>query len=430
MTSKDIIKVIIADSQSAVLPNLWQRSLVVPVNSGKIITLAGVRRSGKTYHLFQIMKDLLAQGIGPHKLLYINFQDERIQLDGSELDVILQAYRELHPDIDFAECYFFFDEVQEIRGWEKFVDRLYSSLSKNVFITGSNSKMLSREIATSLRGRTVTYEVYPLSFAEFVGVVRPGTLSHSSKDRAFLLSLFEKFMTNGGFPELVGREQGLLDNILQEYFNVMLFRDLIERFGVTQTAALKYFCKRLVGSSAGEFSVNKIYNELKSQGYSIGRETLYDFRDNVEAIYLNRFVPKYSYSVVKSEGSVKKTYIIDQGMGASLDFKLAGDKGRLLENTVALELLKQGKVIAYWQDEVECDFVVIEKNQVTLAMQVSLDIGDPKTRTREMKGIVACCKALGLGEGYIVTLNTWDELEIDGIHVHVVPVWSYFQTKV
>lgn len=429
MTSKDTLKLIIADSQSAVLPHLWQRSLVVPVNSGKIITLAGVRRSGKTYHLFQIMKDLLESGTDPNKLLYVNFQDERIQLDGSELDVILQAYRELHPDINLSECYFFFDEVQEISGWEKFVDRLYSSISKNVFITGSNSKMLSLEIATSLRGRTVTYEVYPLSFSEFVGVVRPGTLSHSSKDKAVLLSLFEKFMTSGGFPELVGREQGLSDNILQEYFNVMLFRDLIERFGITQAAALKYFCKRLVGSSAGEFSVNKIYNELKSQGYSIGRETLYDFRDNVEAIYLNRFVSKYSYSVVKSEGSVKKTYIIDQGMGTSLDFKLAGDKSRLLENTVALELLKQGKAITYWQDKVECDFVITEKDNAVMAMQVSPDISDSRTRTREMRGLIACCKALALSEGYIVTLNTWDELEIDGIQAHVMPAWSYFLTK-
>jgi uncharacterized protein len=233
-------------------------------------------------------------------------------------------------------------------------------------------------------------------------------------------------MLKGGFPEIVGRSDELSEEILQEYFNVMLFRDLIERFGVTQTAALKYFCKRIVSSSSGEFSVNKVFNELKSQGYSIGKDTLYDFRDNVEAIYLNRFVPKYSFSVVKSEGSIKKSYIIDQGMGVSLDFKFGQDKGRLLENIVALELLKNGKQIAYWQELVECDFVVTDKDRVIEAIQVSLDISDPETHKREVKGLLACCKALELKEGYILTLNTFDEFERDGIFVHVVPAWSYF----
>jgi predicted AAA+ superfamily ATPase len=426
MDKKELLKSIIIDSQSRDLPTIWARELSVPSDSDKIVTLSGVRRSGKTYHLFDIMNKLLHAGAAKERLLYINFEDERLQLTGEEMSVILQAYQELYPQLNLADCYFFFDEVQEINGWEKFIDRLYSSVSKHVFITGSNSNLLSREIATALRGRTITFEVYPLSFSEFVNVVNPGLNPHSSADKAKIISLFDRFMREGGFPEIVTQPDELKEKVLQEYFSVMLLRDLVERYDVSQVAVLKYFCKRLVGASAGEFSVNKIYNELKSQGYKIGKDTLYSYQENVEAIYLGYFASKYSESIVKSEGSQKKVYVIDQGLGVALDFKLSQDKGRIFETTVALELLKQGKQIAYYHDGEECDFVVIEKGRVTEAIQVACDLADDKTRKREIKGLVQCCKRFDLAVGRILTLDTTETFEVDGINVEVMPAWRRF----
>lgn len=426
MTGKDLLKNIITDSQLRVIPEVWERTLKIPVNSGKIITLAGVRRSGKTYHLFKLINQLKAQGVAAEKILYINFEDERLQLSSKELDLILQAYRELYPQLQLQDCYIFFDEIQEVAGWEKFVARIYSSISQHLFITGSNAKLLSKEIATALRGRTITFEIYPLSFVEFVNVLSPQLNLYGSADKATLVNLFERFMRQGGFPELVKQSDDLKDKILQEYFNVMVFRDLIERYQISQATTLKYFCKRIIGASAGEFSVHKIYNELKSQGYQVSKDTLYSYQGYAEAIYLNRFISKYSHSVVKTESSQKKTYVIDQGLGAALDYKFSQDKGRILETTVALELLKQGKQIAYQQNGGECDFAVIEKGKVVEAIQVTLDFIDTKNQEREIKGLISACQKFSLERGTILSFDREEELEIDGIQVTTIPAWQYF----
>ena len=159
MTGKDLLKTIIIDSQQRVIPEVWERTLTIPTDSGKIVTLTGVRRSGKTFHLFNLMNQLKAIGVPNERLLYFNFEDERLHLSSKELDSILQAYQELFPNQKLSDCYFFFDEIQEVEGWEKFIGRIYASVSQHVFITGSNAKLLSKEIATALRGRTITFEV-------------------------------------------------------------------------------------------------------------------------------------------------------------------------------------------------------------------------------------------------------------------------------
>ncbi len=429
MTGKDLLKTIITDSQQRVVPEVWERALKIPADSGKIITLAGVRRSGKTYHLFHLINQLKASGVSGERILYFNFEDERLHLSSKELDLILQAYQELYPDQKLSDCYFFFDEVQEVDGWEKFISRIYASISRHVFITGSNAKLLSKEIATALRGRTITFEIYPLSFAEYVGVLSPKLNPHGSADKAAIINLFDRFMHQGGFPELVKQGDELKDKILQEYFNVMVLRDLIERYQVSNSLTLKYFCKRIVGASAGEFSVNKIYHELKSQGLKVGKDTLYLYQGYAEAIYLNRFINKYSHSVVKAESSLKKCYVIDQGMGAALDYKLSQDRGRLLETTVALELLKQGKHIAYQQNGSECDFVVIDKGKVTAATQVAADFTDAKTKQREIKGLAQSCLKFGLSHGTILTFDHAEQLEQEGVKITVMPAWRYFFKK-
>jgi len=187
----------------------------------------------------------------------------------------------------------------------------------------------------------------------------------------------------------------------------------------------------VVAGSGGEFSVNKIYNELKSQGYKISKDSMYEYQNYVDNIYLARFIPKYAHSVVKSAMSQKKSYVIDQGFGVALDFKFTQDTGRLLETVVALELIKAGKQIAYDSNGSECDFVVIEKDQVTQAIQVTQELADEETKTREVKGLVTTCKKFNLPTGVIVTLDTSDEFVTDGVEVKVTPAWKYlFSTDV
>ncbi len=426
MTDKNTLKTIITDNQDLPKIDIWPRKLTIPLNTNKIITLAGVRRSGKTYHLFNLIRTLKSQGVAANKILYINFEDERLQLKIDQLDLIIESFRELYPEQDLSECYFFFDEIQEVEGWEKFVNRVYSSLTKNVFITGSNAKLLSKEIATALRGRTITYEVFPLAFSEYVSILAPDINPQSSQGKAQIINLFNQFLYDGGFPELIKQTTEIKHKTLQEYFNVMVIRDLIERYDISQGAILKYFCKRVVANTAGEFSVNKIYREFKSQGYQISKNTLYDYQDYLEAIYLARFIPKYSHSVVKTEMSQKKSYVIDTGLGTALDYKLEKDQGRLLETLVALELLKQNKQVTYQQNGSECDFVIMEKNQVVAAIQVTFTLNDGETKEREIKGLINACKKFNLKQGYILTHNQEDELEQDSIKISIIPTWKYF----
>jgi predicted AAA+ superfamily ATPase len=208
----------------------------------------------------------------------------------------------------------------------------------------------------------------------------------------------------------------------------MLFRDLIERYKVPNVSILKYYCKRIVSTSAGEFSINKIYNELKSQGYKVGKDTLYSFQNYVESIYLGCFINKWSTSVVKSESAQKKCYVIDQGLGSALDYKFSQDIGRLLETTVALELIKQGKEITYQQEVGECDFIISNKGKVETAIQVCMDITGDITQEREIRGLVQSCKRHELQNGVLITLDQMTEIEQDGVKIFVIPAWRYFYT--
>jgi len=165
---KNVLKTIIADFHSQRLRPVLPRTTILPVNSGIIISVIGVRRSGKTYLLYDTIKRLISAGIQKRNIVYINFEDERLSLQKDGLDLILQAYLELYPENDLAECYFFFDEIQNVDGWEKFVRRIYDTISRNIYISGSNSRLLSTEIATELRGRSVSYTLYPLSFSEYL----------------------------------------------------------------------------------------------------------------------------------------------------------------------------------------------------------------------------------------------------------------------
>jgi predicted AAA+ superfamily ATPase len=283
---KETIKEIIRDFQTREIPPVHKRIVSLPLDAGKIVSVTGVRRCGKTYLMYETIQRLISKGIDREKIVYINFEDERLDLKTEELDILLQAYRELYTDIPLKDVYFFFDEVQNIPDWEKFVRRIVDTISTNVFITGSNAHLLSSEIATTLRGRSINYEVYPLTFIEYLAFNKAKNDIYNPAAKAKIVRHFENFLWHGGFPETLDLSQELQNKTLQEYFNVMIYRDIVERFQITNLVTLKYFLKRVFESVTKPLSVNKIYNELKSQGYKIGKNMLYDFLDAAEAVYL------------------------------------------------------------------------------------------------------------------------------------------------
>lgn len=426
---KDILKTIIRDFHLRPLPELVERDIVIPSGSGKIISLIGVRRSGKTSLLLYHVGQLIKSGLEKTKIIYINFEDERLDIKVDELDLILQAYRELYPDNDLNSCVFIFDEIQNIYSWERFVRRLYDSVGKNIFITGSNSRFLSREIATSLRGRTLPIEIFPLSFQEYLRFQKANTDLASSQSVANIQNHFLRYLAAGGFPELVHMDETIRDTVLQEYFNVMLYRDMVERYNISNIALLKYFLRRLFTSATKSISVNAIYNDLKSSGFKIGKNQLYEYLDICRDIYLVFPLNKYSHKDVVRELGERKIYAIDTGLLNAVTFRFTDDFGKALEQLVFLELKRRGKEIYFYKNRSECDFIIKEKEIVTAAIQVTWSMDDTKTRKRELRGIVDACKNFHLKNGTIITSDSKEDTEIDNIHICVLPFrqWALFE---
>ena len=425
MKKKEQLKQIIRDFHLNDNFDVKSRRLQPPIDTKKIITLIGVRRCGKTSILYDMINKL-ATTTAKTKILFLNFEDERLELEVDELDLILQSFRELYPTQKLSECYFFFDEIQNIRGWEKFVRRVYDTVSKNIFVTGSNSKLLSSDIATSLRGRTLSYEVFPLSFGEYLAFKDIEVDLYASKSLAYIKNAQERFLQDGAFPETLYLEEQYVNQTLQEYFNVLLYKDLAERYGITNTVALKFFLKRVIASSTKQISINKIYNELKSSGIKIGKNSLYDFLDYVQNIYLALTLHRYDISLTNKELGEKKIYSIDIGLNNAVEFKFSSDIGKSLENAVFLELKRKYNELFYYRDSnSECDFIVNEKNSITQAIQVTYDMSEQNTKKREIKGLIAACKHFNLNNGLIVTYDSEDEIIQDGIRIELKPFYKW-----
>lgn len=395
---KEAIKTIIGDFHKRGLPAFIRREIQIPLDSGKVISIIGPRRTGKTYLMYQVISEIK----DITNVVYINFEDERLELSSNELNQVIEAYFEMYPNKKEGDLFFFFDEIQEIKGWENFIRRVYDTISKNIFITGSSSKLLSKEIATSLRGRTISYEVLPLSFREYLKFKQTEEDIYSTKGKAKLISSFNEYLLKGGFPETISMGQELYEKTLTNYFEVMVYRDIIERHNIANVLPLKLFIKNLVANTAKEFSVNKIFNTFKSEGIKTSKDTLYKFIDYCEDAYILSTISNFSESMPKQ--TIKKSYSIDTGLSSMLSFTLSKDKGRLFENVILLELKRMGKQAYYYKDKSECDFIVKEKDKIAQAIQVCYDLSD-ENEGREIAGLLEAMKRFNLKKGLILTSN-------------------------
>lgn len=293
-------------------------------------------------------------------------------------------------------------------------------------MTGSNAKLLSSEIASSLRGRSLTFEVYPLSLREYLNFKDIEIDLYSSASLAHIKNAMDSFLVDGGFPETLFLEQKYTTQMLQGYFSVMIYKDLIERYAISNTVALKFFLKRIIASSTKQISINKIYNELKSSGIKIGKNSLYDFLDYVQTIYLALTLHRYDASLVNQEFGEKKIYSIDIGLTNAIAFRFSDNRGKALESAVFLELKRRGEEIYYYSDKSsECDFIVSYNGAVIEAIQVSYEMSQSETKKREIKGVLSACKAFGLSKGMIITYDEEDETVEDGVVIEVIPLYRW-----
>ena len=427
MARKELFKSLIALSQAELPFERIEREIDLPVQPELIITVPGVRRAGKSSLLMLAVNKLLASGVKREQILWVNFDDERLdRMPTEELDEVLQAYREMYPDIELKDVYMFFDEIQNIDGWDLFVLRVFKSYCRNVYVTGSNAKLLSSEISTALRGWTLDYEMLPLSFREFCRFKGIDAHSYLESDKAKRYAAMEEYIHGGGFPKVVlSTDKSMKLRLLQGYFNTMLFRDLAERHAIKNIEALRYFLKRVMQNLTKTTSINAIANDMRSNGVSVSKDDLYNWADWAVEAYLFVRYPKYSRSLVKENQSLRKYYVIDTGMRQAVLMPQSEDKGKLLENIVALELFRRrgaDRKMFYWQDGRECDFVVQREEHVEELIQVTWDIEDEDTRKREIGGIKEAAKGTNCNKLTIVTREQKETIEEDGFKIEVVGV--------
>jgi len=423
---KNLLKRLFLEFQNNLPMKVFSRESELPIGTNKIISVCGVRRSGKTFSMFDAINKLLKSGVHKQQILFLSFDDERLQLHQEELDLIIQAYREIFPDIVMEKVYIFFDEIQMTDGWESFVRRIYDKETKHIFISGSNSKMLATDIATSLRGRSIQFEIFPLSFSEFCSFRKIESNIFTSKNETKLINGFKDYLMYGGFPELVLNGYAHIEKILQEYYHIMLYKDLIERYNIKNIAVLKYFVARLLSNHTSPTSINKIYNEIKSSGLKTDKNLLYQLAEHLEAIYFTQRLRKYDNSVLKTElANERKVYFIDNGFLQALKQSTSDDYEKLLENTVFLYYRRQSlfmRGLYFYKKNKECDFVIFDRDKPQEIVQVCYDITDISTKKREIEALIEASAYLKCDNLKIVTLDNSQEVHVGDKIIQIVNV--------
>jgi predicted AAA+ superfamily ATPase len=405
MISKTLWGNIIKDFQKRRYRDIVQRDIHYPLDIplDRAVVLSGPRRSGKTYLMYMGIKELLARKEDKNSILYVNFEDSRlVGAVSQDLNTLLEVFFEIYPYRN-EKTWVFLDEIQVIPDWERFVRTLVDMENVNVFVTGSSSKLMSKEIATSMRGRSLTYNVYPFSFAE---VLKAGKLEYdeylSSAQMGEIIQKLEDYVRYGGFPETV-RYREEWDRILSEIVDVTIFRDIVERYDVKNIKMLKLFLNAIFNSK--EFSIHKFYNFLKSQGHKVSKNTLYTYFGYFEDSFIVFPLKRFSYSYKNIESSISKIYLVDNGL---LSLQGIEDYGRLIENIVFIELKRRSKGDLFYYKSTsgrEIDFIIKEGKKVSELIQVCYMLDNFVTKEREVKALLQGSEELKCDNLLIIT---WD----------------------
>ncbi|MCL4389537.1 ATP-binding protein [Candidatus Marsarchaeota archaeon] len=414
------------------LPETVEREVEIDIEAQKVIAIAGVRRAGKTYLLFDIMKRLIKEGVPRKNLLYINFDDDRLQdLGSSDLDEMLNIYIEIADPGKDTPIFIFLDEIQNVIGWELWVRRIYDTQKYRLFITGSSSKLLSKEIATALVGRNITYVIYPFSFSEFL-LSKGFNLTKETlytSDIAKINRLAKAYLIRGGFPEVVleGNED-TKQKILSSYYDAILYRDIVTRYRVKDANRLDMVFRYAVNTYASGFSTVKLNNYFKSQNIGVSRQTINNFVKYGEQTFLFYQLLQFFKSFKRSNQSRKKLYVVDNGIISLFTSNL--EYGRLLENEVYVELLRvrerdpsiEIRYVA--SDDGEVDFVVSKKGVIIQAIQVAYEL-NAANRARELNPLLSIKGKLKPKRCILITFNPVDKrMQIDkGIDTMTFVEW-------
>lgn len=412
---KSLVKDMIIEYQDMVKDiKLVQRDIVLSDNFNYVFV--GLRRAGKSYLMYWQVQHLLERGHLIDEILYFNFEDDRlIDCALSDLELIKSCYEEMYAHTPI----FFLDEVQQVTGWEKFVRRL-ADQKYRVYVTGSNAKMLSNEIATTLGGRFVIQEVFPYSFLEYLKLrgIEPDEFWYHRR-RTEIVRQFEPYFIFGGLPELELAQDAEKRLWLSNLYNKIFFGDLVSRYQIRNDTALKVLIRKLAESVKQPSSYNRLTNIVSSTGKKIKTDTVIDYLGYLKETWLIFSLENLASKLVDKETN-KKYYFIDNGI---LNLFLIDPNTFLLENMVAIQLRRlYGDQVYYYSQEMEVDFVLWESH---VAIQVSYSIHDRQAREREIKGLLSLPDNLKIVKMFIITKNEEETIEENGKTIEVVPIWQW-----
>lgn len=424
------LKSILLDFQQMRLSTGVPRRLAVEALPDKATVCIGVRRGGKSTYLFQLMEGLLSRGVERENILYLNFFDDRLHpLRHLGLASVAEAYFSLYPQKKGTEkVYCFFDEIQEIPGWEPFVDRLMRTEECQIYLSGSSAAMLSKEIATQMRGRALSWEIFPFSFQEFLDARSVSSKGpFSTKARLLVQSAFEDYWERGGFPEVLELDRHLRIKVHQEYLNAILFRDLVERHGVAHPKAVTDLASWLLDNCGGRYSINSLSGYLKSLGHSAPKDAVAAYIEWFEDAYFLFTVRVFDASLARSNSNPKKIYCIDHSLIRSVSSGILVNHGHQLENLVFVALRRHFPEIFYFKTRKgrEVDFIVPRRGQRPLLVQVCASMNDPETRKREIQALAEAMEELDLRFAQIVTRSDDEEIAAEQGTIQVLSAWRF-----
>jgi predicted AAA+ superfamily ATPase len=404
----------LADSLGAPIPEGTPRrvhgAVVLP---GKATAVIGMRRSGKTTFLHQIRRERLASGVPRERLPFVNFEDERLGgLGADQLHVLVEEYYRQFPALRQRETVVFcLDEIQTVPGWERFVRRLLDSEKVELLLSGSSAALLSREVATAMRGRAWEVVIHPFSFEEAWRhrghplPDRPGFVS--ARERSTLEGAFLDYLKSGGFPEAQGLDPTTRQRLLRDYVDVAILRDVVERHRVSQVAGLRWMVRHLLGNAGGLFSIEKFYAALKSQGMSISKDTVHQMLSYLDDCFLVRTVWIEADSKRRRMVNPRKAYPVDPGLIPLFDRTGRANTGHALETAVLIELERRGMSVTYVRtpEGHEVDFLARGASGETELIQVSADVSSTNTAERELRALVEASRLFPDATRRLLTLT-------------------------
>jgi len=416
--------------EEATIPELVprQRPQIELGELNRILAIVGPRRAGKTYFMYQLIQSLLATGQWTKKdILFLDFEDYRLSdfsTDGvEELFAVFQQLTGQYPR------FLFFDEVQHLPNWSRVLRTLHNRRRFKIIISGSNSQLMGREVATELRGRYEDVMMMPFSFKEYLryrGVPHSETVLHTPA-RGKVVAAFEEYLNYGGFPEVIMLAAPTeRRKLLQTYFLTVFYKDILDRYNIKARYVLDLLMREMLENFSGLFSISRFEKHLKNNDLPGSKRTISNYLQYLQEAFFILLNEKFAYSPRRRLMNPKKVYLIDTGF-AALGRPFTENRGRILENLVAIELFRRGEEGYYFKGRNECDFIVKAGSKPTEAIQVCWELTS-KNEKREIAGLVEAMDTLDLASGRILTFAQTGERERNGRKIDVQPVWRWLLT--